>query len=279
MSIFRVNFGHTGAILILIQQKMIVKSVHRALPFSVALFLWLWVLTMISLPIVGWMLGEAALMQGMSIGVLMQFAAVLAALQTKWGWRQTLRVFLLVTTIAFFAEWLGSTTGFPFGKYHYTSHLQPQLARVPLLIPLAWMMMLPPAWAVAHTILGEQSSRSNWQRIVLSALAFTAWDLYLDPQMTAWGFWVWERPGAYFGIPLVNFLGWLLVSAIITAVVRPKDLPLLPLLVIYIITWFLQSIGLGIFWSQPLPALVGFLGMGSFVLLALRRWSFAEYKH
>lgn len=248
------------------------RSVLRELPLAVLLFLLLWVLTLIALPIVGWTLGEAALRQGMSLGVLMQFTAVMAALHEKWGWIRTLRTFILVTALAFFAEWLGSTTGFPFGKYHYTSLLQPQLGGVPLLIPLAWMMMLPPAWAVAQTILGEKSGLAAWRGILLAALAFTAWDLFLDPQMTAWGFWVWEIPGAYFGIPLVNFGGWLLVSAIITAVVKPSDLPRLPLLIIYILTWFLQSIGQGIFWAQPLPALVGFMGMGSFVVLALRKW-------
>ncbi|MCS6908729.1 MAG: carotenoid biosynthesis protein [Anaerolineales bacterium] len=241
-------------------------------PFSplILSLLILWVLTMIALPIVGWTLGEDALRRGMSIGVLVQCAAVLGALQAQWGWRRTLRTSFWVIAGAFLAEWLGSTTGFPFGKYSYTPLLQPQLAGVPLLIPLAWMMMLPPAWAIAQMILGEQVSLNSWKGISLSALAFTAWDLFLDPQMTAWGFWVWEAPGSYFGIPLVNFLGWLLVAAVLTAVAHPNELPLLPLVSLYILTWLFQTIGLGIFWAQPLPALCGFLGMGIFVFLALR---------
>jgi len=225
---------------------------------------------------VGWTLGDVALRQGITVGVVMQCTAVLAVLQASWGWRRTAQVFLLVTLMAFLAEWLGSTTGFPFGKYHYTSLLQPQLAGVPLLIPLAWMMMLPPAWGIAHTILNHPAKQAAWQGTILSAFAFTAWDLFLDPQMTAWGFWVWEIPGAYFGIPLINFAGWLLVSAVITAVVRPSNLPRFPLILIYTITWLLQSIGLGIFWSQPLPALVGFLTMGFFVVVAIRSWRSAE---
>ncbi len=241
-------------------------------PLPVIVFLILWILTMIALPIVGWTLGEAALRQGMSLGVLMQFAAVSAALLAQWGWRRTLRVFFLVMGVAFLAEWVGSSSGFPFGKYHYTPLLQPQLAGVPLLIPLAWMMMLPPAWAVAQTILGERVNSGKWQTTLLAALAFTAWDLFLDPQMTAWGFWVWEQPGAYFGIPLVYFGGWILVSALITALVKPSELPRQPLLLIYAVTWLLQSIGLGIFWSQPAPALVGFVVMGLFVALAFKAW-------
>jgi putative membrane protein len=245
-----------------------VKTTCNAFPLSVIAFLLLWVLTMIALPIVGWTLGEAALRAGMSLGVLMQFAAVNAALLTKWGWKRTCRILFLVMGVAFLAEWLGSTSGFPFGKYHYTSLLQPQLAGV----PLAWMMMLPPAWAVAQTILGEKSHPGGWKATLLAALAFTAWDLFLDPQMTAWGFWIWEQPGAYFGIPLVNFGGWILVSGLITALVRPANLPSQPLVLIYGVTWILQSIGLGIFWSQPAPALIGFGVMGLFVALAMRAW-------
>jgi putative membrane protein len=36
----------------------------------------------------------------------------------------------------------------------------------------------------------------------------TSWDLSMDPMMVAGGNWIWERPGAYFGIPIHNFIGW-----------------------------------------------------------------------
>lgn len=237
-------------------------------PRSTLVPLAFWVLTMVSLPILGWILGEGYLLRGMSFGVLMQASAVLVILYSAWGWAQTLKTFAIVAVLSYLAELLGSTTGFPFGKYHYTDLLQPQLAGVPLLIPLAWMMMLPPAWAIAKTILGK--SHPRWAFVLLSALAFTAWDLFLDPQMVAWGFWVWEIPGQYFGIPLVNYLGWLLVSATLTWLANPKDLPIGPLSLVYVLTWLLQTIGQGIFWSQPGPALVGFLGSGLFVWLAWR---------
>jgi putative membrane protein len=161
-------------------------------------------------------------------------------------------------------EYIGSKTGFPFGRYHYSDRLQPQLGHVPLLIPVAWLMMLPPAWAIAETI----APQHGLGFVVVSALAFTAWDLYLDPQMVRWRLWVWERPGGYFGIPWVNYGGWILASGTMTAILRPGDLPLVPLQLIYVITWLLQVIGLGVFWQQPAPALCGFLGMGSLVVWA-----------
>ena len=238
-----------------------------------------WVLTMISLPILGWILGEGYLLRGMSFGVLMQSVAVLLILYSAWGFSRTLRTFAVIAAFSYFAELLGSTTGFPFGKYHYTDLLQPQIAGVPLLIPLAWLMMLPPSWAIAHIILGKTLNheenkgirRKTFLFLSLSALAFTAWDLFLDPQMVGWGFWVWEIPGQYFGIPLSNYLGWIVVSALITLVANPKDLPVGPLSLVYVLTWILQTIGQGIFWSQPGPALVGFIVSGLFVWLAWRQ--------
>lgn len=232
----------------------------------------LWGLTMILLPIVGWTWGEAALIRGMSAGVLMQGCAVLAILASAWGWRKTLLSFVIVGVLSYFAEFIGSKTGFPFGAYHYTDALQPQLGGVPLLIPLAWMMMLPPAWAVARALLPHgEGLGMRVKFVLLSALAFTAWDLFLDPQMVGWGFWEWEIPGQYFGIPLVNYFGWFLVSALLTLAVNPKDLPLPPLALVYTLTWFLQTIGQGVFWGQPGPAAFGFVGMGVFVVLAWRK--------
>lgn len=218
-----------------------------------------WVLAMISLPILRWTLGDAAIPLGVLLAVLLQASAVLTLLWQAWGARRTLRLAVLIGVLAWGVEAVGSSTGFPFGAYHYTKVLQPQVLGVPLVIPLAWLMMLPPAWAVARLITGRYGTLAF---ILISALAFTAWDLFLDPQMAAWGFWVWEQPGGYFGIPWVNFLGWLAASALLTAVARPTDLPLLPLLLIYIITWALESIGLIAFWGLPGPGIVGFAAMG-----------------
>ncbi len=228
-----------------------------------------WALTMIAQPVLLWTCGQAALAIGMSWAVVVQAVTVLVILAQAWGWKRTASLLALMTMLAYLAEFLGSQTGFPFGKYHYTDALQPQWAGVPLLIPLAWWMMLPPSWAVARLIVGERGRLPAFAFV--AALAFTAWDLFLDPQMVAWGFWEWETPGSYFGIPLVNYLGWLLVSALITALARPRDLPLTPLVAVYAITWLLQTIGQGLFWFQPGPAVCGFLGMGGMLLWARRK--------
>jgi lycopene beta-cyclase len=235
-----------------------------------------WVLTMIAQPIVRWLYGDQYLSLGVGIAVLCQTGAVLAVLLPAWGRRRVLIAVVGIIASAWLVEYIGSTTGLPFGAYHYTDRLQPQLGHVPVIIPLAWLMMLPPAWAVASAIL-RPTLRPYIRRlgfVVITALAFTAWDLFLDPQMVRWGFWVWDQPGAYFGIPLLNFVGWMLASVVITALVygvlRPPAVPIRPLLTIYAITWVLETLGLAVFWGMVGPALIGCAAMGGLLLVAIR---------
>lgn len=230
-----------------------------------------WVATLLTMPMVQWMAGHPGLIAGAMLGVLFQASLVMLFVAQAAGFGRAARLAIAVVTLAWGFEALGAHTGIPFGAYHYTAALQPQLLGVPLLIPLAWLMMLPPAWAVAQRITGRSSGPAF---VAVSALAFTAWDLFLDPQMVHWGLWVWDAyplPGAYFGIPLVNFAGWLLVSALITALVRPPALPDQPLVIIYALTWLIETAGQVLFWQLYGPAACGFMAMGVFALWAWRR--------
>lgn len=243
-------------------------------------FIAVWVLSMIALPIVRWTFGDSALSAGVIVTVIAQVVAVFVAVSQRWGLKRTAWALLMVGVITWIAETVGSRTGMPFGNYRYTPLLQPQIAGVPFFVPLAWFMMLPPAWAAAQIIVG---TRNRLVFAGVSAVALTAWDLFLDPQKVAWGFWVWTDnsganvySGGYFGIPWLNFLGWLLVAAIVTLLVRPTNLPVRPLLAVYGITWIFQTMGQLFFWNLPGPALAGFLGMGSIVVLVWWRWRGVE---
>jgi uncharacterized membrane protein len=243
----------------------------RSLTISQTALLTLWVLLMVSFPIVDWTLGWEAMLSAVVFCLLAQLIVVLLMLWQNWGTAKTLGLGLTIFILSWIAEALGSHTGFPFEAYSYTDILQPQIFNVPLLVPLGWLIMLPPAWGVAQAI--ANPVKNGWQSPVfigLSALAMTAWDLLIDPMMVAWGMWVWENPGAYFGIPWGNFLGWLLTAGLITAIIRPNDLPIAPLLLIYTITWLLMTAGLAIFWDMPGPALAGGLAMGVLTVLGWR---------
>lgn len=241
-------------------------SFSRVLSRPAALLVGMWVLCMIFVPIANWVWGAAALRLLIVISVLLQAGAVLAVLLPGWGYRYTSMVGLAIASLTFLVEYLGSHTGFPFGDYSYTDLLQPQLGDVPLLIPVAWLMMLPCAWAVAHAL-----RASRWQFALLSGFALTAWDLFLDPQMVHWDLWQWHEQGGYFGIPWQNYLGWFMTGTLLTWLIQPKPVPVRPLLIIYSITWFLETFGLAFFWGLPGPALVGGMVMGGCMVWGWRQ--------
>lgn len=251
-----------------------------------AAFLTGWVLTMIFVPIGLWTVGESATPWMMLIAVVLQATSVFLLILPRWGWPKTLSTAVAIALMGWLLEAIGTATGYPFGAYSYTSRLQPQIAHVPLLIPLAWFMMLPVSWGIAYAI-GQMARFSAVRFALLTAAAMTAWDLFLDPQMVHWEFWVWHNPGSfnYFGIPWLNYFGWLLGSAAMTAVIhiaiRPAwaHLPLRSLWLIYAITWFLETFGLLLFWGLVGPALIGGVVMGGFMILSARKIWLLPHPH
>ncbi|SCL18261.1 putative membrane protein [Micromonospora pallida] len=141
------------------------------------------------------------------------------ALLTR-GVRTAVTLVAVATGGGFAVEALGVATGFPFGGYHYSGALGPKLAGVPLVIPLAWTWMAWPAWLAATRLV-----RPGVRRIALAAVGLATWDLFLDPQMVAEGYWRWRDaspalPGLP-GVPVTNYLGWLLFGLLVMTLLRP----------------------------------------------------------
>ncbi len=137
-------------------------------------------------------------------------ATTASATARRWGGPRTAAAAVTVSGATALVERIGTATGVPFGRYHYTAALRPQVGGVPAIVPLAWFAMAVPAREAAHAALGARSNRLT--RVLLGAVALTAWDLFLDPQMVGEGYWRWARRGRYRGIPVSNFAGWLLTS-------------------------------------------------------------------
>jgi putative membrane protein len=118
----------------------------------------------------------------------------------------------LCVVVAGGAELAGTLTGIPFGAYEYTDRLGPRLfGAVPYLIPLAWFMIVYASVSVAEVALG-----ARWAAAWFAAAMVTAWDIALDPAMTAaFPAWVWAEGGAFYGIPLSNFAAWFGVALVI----------------------------------------------------------------
>ena len=216
--------------------------------------------------------GDDATIEWLSTVVVTAFFVTSLALAAgRWGAGRAATAAAVVTVATLAIERLGSTTGFPFGEYHYTGALQPSIGDVPLIVPLAWFAMGVPALEVGHTI----ARRSRAGAVLIGAVALTAWDLFLDPQMVGNGYWEWAVDGVYEGIPISNYLGWLGVGVVVLAVVdriRPIDPP--PgLLLLALYTWWavMNTIGFLVFFGEPFVGLVGGVGMGLVTAAAWRR--------
>ena len=139
------------------------------------------------------------------------------------GLKPWLAFMLPAVSISLLSELLGTGTGFPFGEYSYLSGLGYKIGGlVPFTIPLSWFYMGLSAYLIARVALN--SIRLNWLRqigaILLGAMLFTAWDFALEPAMsqTAFPFWYWWQPGAFFGTPYQNYAGWFGTSALFMSV-------------------------------------------------------------
>jgi len=179
-------------------------------------------------------------------------------------------------------EALGVHSGVPFGRYGYTAALGPALAGVPLVIPMAWTWMAWPAWLAAARLCPGPAPGARAARIGLAGLGLSTWDLFLDPQMVAQGYWRWYGGGAGLpgvpGVPLTNYAGWLAVAVAMIAVLAvavpeagtpvPADAPMLAL---YLWTYGSSVLAHAVFLGLPASAGWGALGMGMVALpLAVR---------
>jgi uncharacterized membrane protein len=104
------------------------------------------------------------------------------------------------------SELLGTTVGLPFGPYRYGDGLGIKwFAHVPVLVPASWFMMALPSFALATRWV---TTDRVWRLVAATGL-LVSWDLALDPAMShLMPYWVWGSDGPYYGMPLLNLVGW-----------------------------------------------------------------------
>jgi uncharacterized membrane protein len=151
-------------------------------------------------PVYGWMLQWAPRGQ-----ILVAFAALALLLSRRTGARW-LPAFGAVYLLSLLSELAGTTVGLPFGPYRYTDGLGAKwLGHVPVLIPLSWFFMALPSYAIARW----RFPTTVAARVVVGSLVLLSWDLALDPAMSlVTRFWVWGVAGPYYGMPILNLVGW-----------------------------------------------------------------------
>ena len=166
--------------------------------------------------VVGFAWNPTPLAQGLAaVGILA--ACVHAVL--SYGWKDALALLAICVVITFTIENIGVATGLPFGHYHFEvgSNL-PHVGAIPIIVGPLWFGMGYFSWVVAGTLLGGAQARLNrnaefFALPIVSAFVMTQWDLVIDPpNSTISKAWIWHDGGAHFGVPLSNYLGWLLTS-------------------------------------------------------------------
>src|SRR5262249_22234961 len=138
------------------------------------------------------------------------------------GWRRTLLFGAWAWPLAWLAEFASTRIGLPFGFYHYTGSTVGQelyIADVPFMDSLSFTFLAYAAYCLARVALkGRQPSRAALA--IVAGLVMMLLDVVIDPLAVRGDRWFLGRifyypeGGAYFGVPLTNFLGWWIVGAL-----------------------------------------------------------------
>jgi putative membrane protein len=136
-----------------------------------------------------------------------------------YGSRLALVLFAICIAITFTMENIGVATGLPFGHYHFAIDAGlPRIGSIPIIVGPLWFGAGYFSWVVASILLDgadRQLDRPlNFIALpVVAAFVMTQWDLAMDrSESTIAKAWIWHDGGADFGVPLSNYLGWLLTS-------------------------------------------------------------------
>ena len=118
-----------------------------------------------------------------------------------------------LTAYAYGIEYVGVTTGWPYGAFEYGVALGPMLAGVPLGLPVFFFPLVLNSYLLCLLLLGERA-RSRWVRLPVVVATVVAVDLVLDPGAVALGFWEYFEPAVYYGVPWSNYAGWVLSATV-----------------------------------------------------------------
>ncbi|MGB9965024.1 bisanhydrobacterioruberin hydratase [Halobacterium sp. CBA1126] len=187
---------------------------------------------------------------------------------------------LALVAYAFGIEFVGIATGWPYGHFEYLVDLGPMLAgSVPLGLPVFFLPLVVNSYLLVLLLFGRHTRRAVVRLPAVAAVV--VWmDVVLDPGAVALGFWAYDAGGAYYGVPLSNYLGWVLSATVSVAVLdwgfdraalrdRLAQCPFfLDDLVSFVLLWGAVNLA----FAQFLPALAaGLLGVA---LLGTDRFDF-----
>jgi putative membrane protein len=160
-----------------------------------------------------------------------------------FGWAGVTVLFAASSLIAFFFESLSVHTGFPYGFYEHSNIFGGKIAGVPPFVATGYFTLTYTAWLITKVLVGDAANFGSrlWVSFI-AALIATGFDLPADPiGATVHDFWTYRVQTGLFGVPLSNFLGWIVtcwVTVLAYTFLEPKFSRLPPTAVTR-------------FWAQP----------------------------
>jgi putative membrane protein len=182
--------------------------------------------------------------------------------------------FALLSAALFAVEYIGVTTGVPFGTYAYTGVLGGLVAGVPVAMALAWYVTVVSTWRIAQRLADGPAGRNAVRVALLSGALTVILDVALEPMAAMiTRYWVWEGDR----VPTANYVAWFAFSFAATWLLekssgRPQEHPGLYLngLMVYLMQWVLFALADTV-GGQVKPAVVSAAGLLALALLFRRR--------
>ena len=149
-----------------------------------------------------------------------------------WG-ILNLAIFIIITfLVSMLMEIIGEKSGITFGgKYKYNLNLTPgpSLFSIPILIPLAWIILIYMSYNlfcfIGNFNVIEIIMERNIKLLIVPCIMLVLLDFILDPIAVDEKRWEWNIKGNYYGVPLLNFFGWFINSLIILLLLSYFFLP------------------------------------------------------
>jgi carotene biosynthesis associated membrane protein len=146
------------------------------------------------------------------LGTVVMAAPMLVGVLPTIGRRAVAGIGLL-TGYTYLIEYLGVTTGWPYGSFEYGISLGPMVNGVPAALPVFFIPLVLNAYLLCLLLLGRRAS-SRLARLAVVVPAVVTMDVVLDPAAVTLGFWEFTAGGMLYGVPLSNYAGWV-VSAVV----------------------------------------------------------------
>lgn len=183
------------------------------------------------------------------------------ALFTWLGPKKAILTIIILSLYALVIETFAIITGIPYSKFEYSSLIGMKiLGYTPFTVPFSFVPLF-----IGSIYLASLKTSNKFKMVIIASFFVLIADLVLDPAAVALNFWIWEMEGIFYGVPLMNFIGWIITGFIAALIFigmvndkinefnKPKSLVLSLFLIISF--WTAICIYLGLF----IPGMIGIL--------------------